>query len=96
MLAAADHRRGRTIEERFARDVIGIIKGTPEDTEMLKKKQDIHKLGMVNRYVICSRFERLGLKMSRITEETHGRGYNVQHSSCQCMAPLSIGGMVLP
>ncbi|KAF8583203.1 ribosomal protein S7, partial [Ramaria rubella] len=52
MLAAAKTGKGRTIEERLAREVLAIIKGgaaqTP-DNEVLKKKQDVHKLGMVNR-----------------------------------------------
>lgn len=56
MLSAAEHRRGRTIEERLAREVLEVVKGKPEDNEVLRKKQDLHKLGMVNRCVIfrCS------------------------------------------
>ena len=75
MLAAAEHRKGRTIEERLAREALAIIKGKPEDIrgkpednkgkpedkgkpddnngwqEVLKKKHDVHRLGMVNRCV---------------------------------------------
>ena len=54
MIAAAERRRGRTIEERLAREALAIIKGTPDDNDVLKKKQDIHKLGMVNRFVSFS------------------------------------------
>lgn len=53
LTAAAAHRRGRTIEERLAREVLQIVKeGDPEKNDVLKKKQELHKLGMVNRCVV--------------------------------------------
>ena len=48
MLGAAARRSGKQIEERFAREVLAVIKG---DSEVLKKKLEVHKLAMVNRCV---------------------------------------------
>lgn len=42
------------LDEKLAREMIGIIQGS---SEVLKKKQDIHQVAMVNRYVECRNIE---------------------------------------
>ena len=42
------------LDEKLAREMIGIVQGS---SEVLKKKQDIHQVAMVNRYVECRNIE---------------------------------------
>ena len=46
---AAKLKGGKRVEERLAREIIGIVKG---DSEVLKKKSDVHKLAVLHRYVV--------------------------------------------
>jgi small subunit ribosomal protein S7 len=49
ILKASKTKPGRTVEERLARELIGIIQGK---SVALENKETIHKLAMVNRYVL--------------------------------------------
>jgi small subunit ribosomal protein S7 len=53
MVKACNVKAGRTIEERFAREVLDVLKG---ESSVLKKKDDVHTLAMVNRCVSYTRF----------------------------------------
>ncbi|TDL21035.1 ribosomal protein S7 [Rickenella mellea] len=46
---ASDHQPGRTVEERLARELIAIVKGT---SGVLKKKLSVHQQAMINRNMI--------------------------------------------
>lgn len=48
---AAKTRGGKHVSERLAREVIAIVKG---ESEVLKKKSDVHKLAVLHRCVIVS------------------------------------------
>lgn len=47
ILKASESKPGRTVEERLARELIAVVKG---DSDALKKKVEIHRFAMVNRY----------------------------------------------
>ncbi|KAF8511554.1 ribosomal protein S7 domain-containing protein, partial [Hysterangium stoloniferum] len=49
MLAAAANNRAKTIEERLAKQVLDIVRQDPTQNQVLKKKLDVHTMGMVNR-----------------------------------------------
>jgi small subunit ribosomal protein S7 len=51
ILAASEGKPGKKVEERLAREIIAVLQGS---SEALKKKAEIHKFAMVNRYVILS------------------------------------------
>ncbi|KAJ8699174.1 hypothetical protein PTI98_002319 [Pleurotus ostreatus] len=46
ILKASEKKAGRTIEERLAKEIIGITKGS---SEVLKTKEEVHRFAMVNR-----------------------------------------------
>ena len=46
---AAKNKGGRHVEERLAREIIAIVKG---ESEVLKKKSDVHKLAVLHRCVV--------------------------------------------
>jgi len=56
MLTAASNNRGKTIEERLAKQVLDIIRqDDPTQNQVLKKKLDLHTMGMVNRANVRTR-----------------------------------------
>jgi small subunit ribosomal protein S7 len=48
IMDASVNRNGQTVEERIARELIAILQG---ESSVLKKKEEVHKFAMVNRYV---------------------------------------------
>jgi hypothetical protein len=48
ILDASYKKMGKKIEERLAREMVAVVQG---DSEALKKKEEVHKFAMVNRYV---------------------------------------------
>ncbi|KDQ50276.1 hypothetical protein JAAARDRAFT_186406 [Jaapia argillacea MUCL 33604] len=46
ILKASESKSGRTLEERLAREMVAVVQGT---SDALKKKEEAHKFGMVNR-----------------------------------------------
>jgi len=46
MLEASRGRAGRSVEERLAREVVAVVKG---ESEVLKRKEEVHRFAMVNR-----------------------------------------------
>lgn len=47
ILQASEKKSGRTVDERLARELIAVVKG---ESDALKKKLEVHKFAMVNRY----------------------------------------------
>ena len=50
ILEASDSKPGKTLEERLAREVIAILEG---NSKALAKKMELHRVAMVNRYVLA-------------------------------------------
>lgn len=50
ILAASEKRAGQNVAERVAREIVGVLQG---ESEALRKKEDAHKVAMVNRFVIA-------------------------------------------
>lgn len=46
LLLASRNRKEKTLEERLAKEIIGVLQGT---SDALKKREEMHKLAMVNR-----------------------------------------------
>lgn len=46
LVRASRNRKEQTMEERLAKEIIGVLQGT---SEALKKREEMHKLAMVNR-----------------------------------------------
>lgn len=49
ILEASDSKPGKTLEERLAREVIAVLEG---NSRALSKKAELHRIAMVNRYVL--------------------------------------------
>jgi len=49
MLEASRGRAGRSVEERLAREVVAVVRG---ESEVLKRKEEVHRFAMVNRWVV--------------------------------------------
>lgn len=47
VLEASKARNGQTVEERIARELIAVLQG---ESSVLRKKEEVHKFAMVNRY----------------------------------------------
>lgn len=59
ILKASNGKPGRSLEERLAREIIGVIKG---QSSALEEKLRVHRSAMINRYV-CLLYRPAGLKL---------------------------------
>jgi Ribosomal protein S7p/S5e len=53
ILKASEKKNGKTVEERLAREIIAVVQGS---SEALKKKEEVHRFAMVNRYMLRNTF----------------------------------------
>jgi small subunit ribosomal protein S7 len=49
ILQASEKKAGKSIDIRLAKEMIAVVQG---NSEALKKKEEVHRLGMLNRYVL--------------------------------------------
>ena len=92
ILDSSDKKGGKHLPERAAREVIAVIKG---DSEVIKKKVDVHKLAVLHRYVrmpsssslvlilLCSGLQRQCAAAAKSTEVEPGLIWpNVARLTC--------------
>ena len=51
ILNASEKKDGKSLEVRLAKEIVSVVEGS---SEALKKKEEVHRSAMLNRYVVAS------------------------------------------